>query len=416
MEDILVSVWCQTYNHEAYIKDAIEGFLAQKVNFSYEIIIHDDASTDRTADIVKEYEQRYPDRIRGIYQEENQYSKNWLSTKWIYELMAKNCKGKYIAVCEGDDYWIDVQKLQIQTDYLEQHPECVMTIHNGIVVNYENNRICPKNLYENDCVVSEGDIIKQKIIPLTASGVYRHRIVEMHSFYLELGVGDYTCLLYSLTKGSIYYFNRIMSVYRFMHSDSWTSSILQDDMLLIIHNVSMIDFLRKYDKDTGERYRNYIISRIQKSVTNIMVLCEKRKKKEFEAICEKCNKKTKGKYSRIFEQLQEQYMQLYDKEYMSYATRKFIDEHETIVIMGAGRYAKIAANQIISHNVDFKGFAVSDDQRADIEYRGKKIWKLGEIQKDAGIIIGINPLIWDQIIVSLEKSGLTNYICPFLLE
>ena len=138
MNEILVSIWCLTYNHELYIRDAIEGFLAQKTSFGYEIIIHDDASTDKTAEIIREYEQKYPNLIRGIYQEENQFGKNQPSIEWILELEKQNCKGKYIALCEGDDYWIDAQKLQLQVDYLEAHPECIMTVHDTIDMDYKN--------------------------------------------------------------------------------------------------------------------------------------------------------------------------------------------------------------------------------------------------------------------------------------
>ena len=90
MEDILVSIWCVTYNHALYIRDAIEGFLSQKTNFKYEIIIHDDASIDSTAEIIREYEQKYPNLIHGIYQTENQYSRNQPSIEWIWKIQFDN--------------------------------------------------------------------------------------------------------------------------------------------------------------------------------------------------------------------------------------------------------------------------------------------------------------------------------------
>ena len=100
----LVSICCLTYNHAPYIRDAIEGFLMQKTNFPVEILIHDDASTDGTADIIREYETRYPDIIKPIYQTENQYSKG---VKISREYQFSRARGKYIALCEGDDYWTD---------------------------------------------------------------------------------------------------------------------------------------------------------------------------------------------------------------------------------------------------------------------------------------------------------------------
>ncbi|ENV85653.1 hypothetical protein F940_01880 [Acinetobacter radioresistens NIPH 2130] len=122
----LVSIWCTTYNHENYIEDAIKGFLIQETNFSFEIIIHDDASTDKTVDIIRKYERYYPKLIKPIFQKENQYSKgsNFL------EILMKLANGKYIAICEGDDYWTDPNKLQKQVDYLETHPNTVISFFN----------------------------------------------------------------------------------------------------------------------------------------------------------------------------------------------------------------------------------------------------------------------------------------------
>lgn len=115
----LVSIDCLTYNHEAYIRDALEGFLMQKTDFPFEILIHDDASTDQTANIIREYEKKYPGIIKPIYQKENQYSKEVnITTDFQYS----RAKGKYIAICEGDDYWTDPYKLQKQVDFLETHP------------------------------------------------------------------------------------------------------------------------------------------------------------------------------------------------------------------------------------------------------------------------------------------------------
>lgn len=116
----LVSICSLTYNHENYVSQAIEGFLMQKTTFPIEIIIHDDASTDNTTNIIREYENRYPDIIKPIYQNENQWSKGIRpSPTYVWPC----AKGKYIAICEGDDYWTDPYKLQKQVDFLEVNPD-----------------------------------------------------------------------------------------------------------------------------------------------------------------------------------------------------------------------------------------------------------------------------------------------------
>lgn len=122
-----VSICCITYNQEKYIEDTIKGFLAQKTSFPIEIIIHDDASTDNTAVIVKEYADKYPEKIHPIYQVENQFSKGIkVSATYVWP----QAKGKYIALCEGDDYWTDPFKLQKQVDFLESNPDCGL-VHTG---------------------------------------------------------------------------------------------------------------------------------------------------------------------------------------------------------------------------------------------------------------------------------------------
>ena len=130
MEDnkIMVSVCCITYNQAEYIKYALDSFLIQKTNFKYEVIIHDDASTDGTAEIIKEYADKYPEIIKPIFQTENQYSKG---VKRILNFTFKEAKGKYIALCEGDDYWINENKLQLQVEYMEKNPNCTLLFHNA---------------------------------------------------------------------------------------------------------------------------------------------------------------------------------------------------------------------------------------------------------------------------------------------
>ena len=119
-----VTVCCTTYNHEAYLRDAIEGFLMQETDFPFEIIIHDDASTDGTAKIILEYEKEYPRLIRTIIQSENQYSKAGLiNPRFVFP----EAQGKYLALCEGDDYWTDPGKLQKQVTFLENNPDYVIT-------------------------------------------------------------------------------------------------------------------------------------------------------------------------------------------------------------------------------------------------------------------------------------------------
>lgn len=121
MNNPLVSISCITYNHAPYIRECLEGFLMQQCDFEYEILIHDDASTDGTSDIIREYQEKYPEIIKPIIQTENQWSQGvrGINAKFNFS----RAQGRYIALCEGDDYWTDPLKLQKQVDFLEANPE-----------------------------------------------------------------------------------------------------------------------------------------------------------------------------------------------------------------------------------------------------------------------------------------------------
>lgn len=127
MSEIMVSICVLSYNHEKYLRDCLDGIVMQKTSFPIEAWVHDDASTDSSADIIKEYQQKYPDIIKPILQKENQYSK--LHGGILDTIVFPQCIGKYIALCEGDDYWTDPYKLQKQVAFMEAHPECSVSFH-----------------------------------------------------------------------------------------------------------------------------------------------------------------------------------------------------------------------------------------------------------------------------------------------
>lgn len=157
MKEPLVSICCLAYNHEPYIRQCIEGFLMQKTSFVIEVLIHDDASTDKTADIIREYELKFPDLIKPIYQSENQYSKGIGVTR-VYQF--SRARGKYIAMCEGDDYWTDPYKLQKQVDFLENNPE-FRVVHTAYDVYYQiTNELISDYQKHRRLVIPQGRIYK----------------------------------------------------------------------------------------------------------------------------------------------------------------------------------------------------------------------------------------------------------------
>lgn len=142
-QPLMVTIRCCAYNQEPYIRECLEGFVMQQTNFRFEAIVHDDASTDGTAAIIREYAEKYPDIIKPILETENQYSKGDGS---LGRIMNEHTHGKYVAYCEGDDYWIDPLKLQKQVDFLEEHPEISFSVCRFNLLNQSDKSI---KLFEN---------------------------------------------------------------------------------------------------------------------------------------------------------------------------------------------------------------------------------------------------------------------------
>lgn len=207
--DVLVSICCITYNHAPYIRQCLDGFIMQKTNFKFEILIHDDASTDGTADIIREYEAKYPNIFKPIYQTENQYSKgkNISATyNWPRAI------GKYIAQCEGDDYWTDPLKLQKQVDYLEAHPDCFLCFTNADVISdREEERNMYNHLEERD--YSAIELYKKWSIP-TTTVMWRNILNYPIETFKDVYFGDIFLFLNLAVRGKVHCINQKTGVYR----------------------------------------------------------------------------------------------------------------------------------------------------------------------------------------------------------
>lgn len=259
MNEIKVSISCIAYNQEDYIADAIESFLMQKTNFKYEILIHDDASTDKTAEIIKEYEKNFPDIIRGVYQTENQYSKG---IKVTTTFLAPLYKGKYVAVCEGDDYWIDENKLQKQYDYMEAHPDCNLCVHGSVEVKADTKTVLSKSVISDK--IEEYDIVDaikgigRKVA--TNSFFCRTEYRKMTPDFMKIApCGDYVLpILCTKDGGSISYLPYIMSAHRARAKNSMNESWNKDSEKLKIYYERFDDMLVVLDEYTDYTYSEYI--------------------------------------------------------------------------------------------------------------------------------------------------------------
>ena len=174
-EQPIVSICSITYNHAPYIRQCLDGMLMQQTNFAFEIIINDDCSTDGTTEIIREYAEKYPDIIKPIFHRENQYQKGvrGMFAKYVFP----KAQGKYIALCEGDDYWTDPLKLQKQVDFLETYPDYSLYFHNAMV-HFEDGKTSDHPFGEiEDRDYTDVEIYEKWTIP-TASVVLRKDVIE----------------------------------------------------------------------------------------------------------------------------------------------------------------------------------------------------------------------------------------------
>lgn len=223
-----VSVLCITYNHAAFIRDALDGFVMQKTNFPFEVIVHDDASTDGTADIIREYAKKYPDIIKPILQTKNQYSQG---IEVLRAFMFPLVRGEYVAMNEGDDYWTDPYKLQKQVDFMDAHRDYSVCFH-PVRVTWENgahpDSVFPSKGYRfNKTTLEFSDLIKCNFIQ-TNSVMYRWRRECTNLFPDDILPGDWYLHLLHAQVGKIGFIPDIMSVYRRNDGGIWTGAYETD--------------------------------------------------------------------------------------------------------------------------------------------------------------------------------------------
>ncbi|ANZ46001.1 glycosyltransferase [Cloacibacillus porcorum] len=224
---VLLSICCFAYNHEKYIRETLDGFLKQEVPFKYEVIIHDDASTDSTQKIIREYECKYPEVIKPIYQKQNQYSQG---VNIFCTHISPCIKGRYIALCEGDDYWLDANKLKKQIDFMEVHREYIATTHQCIIVNDDGcptARYSPTFLYvsKQARVFTYNDAEKFLLPGQTATLVFRRRAIVDYNLSNWAPLLDFSLVAFLSMQGDIYVFPDIMSAYRSMATNGSSYSV-----------------------------------------------------------------------------------------------------------------------------------------------------------------------------------------------
>ena len=275
MSEIMVSICCLTYNHEKYIRKALEGFVNQKTNFKFEVLIHDDASTDGTADIIREYEAKYPEIIKPIYQIENQYSKK-VRISFTYQY--PRVKGKYVAWCEGDDFWCSDTKLQEQVDIMEENPNVAFCVHKVRSIN-EAGEFIDETFPAESMQIPAGVINSDEFIKMlmkretsypfqTSSYFVKGNVLQkMLKEKPPFAIRDMGIMWYFACCGSAYYIDKEMSCYRRNVPGSW--SVRNKKISLEVYDKTIKAYMdfnkftnKKYKKDMKEAVNANIIGRI----------------------------------------------------------------------------------------------------------------------------------------------------------
>ena len=258
--EIKVSICCITYNHEKYIRQCLDGFVMQKTNFKFEVIIHDDASIDGTADIVREYEKKYPDIIKPIYQTENQYSTaKGILKRFVYP----RTRGTYIAMCEGDDYWTDEYKLQKQVDFMEANPDYTICFHN--VKRIFETGIKEDDIFPTQKMIDAGftfeNLLKYNFIQ-TNSVMYRWNAIDDVTAKLPSNILPFDWYLHLMfaKEGKIKFLEDIMSVYRVNANGVWYDSFKDKQAFYLKNCFKLMNFYDKvFQTIANKKYAYYKI-------------------------------------------------------------------------------------------------------------------------------------------------------------
>lgn len=224
MEEIMLSIYVPTYNHEKYIAQALDSILMQKTKYTYEILVGEDASTDGTREILKEYERKYPGKFKMYYRKKNMHKQKIRNAMDLI----RRCRGKYIIALEGDDFWIDENKIEEQIDFLESHQEYIAVAHNCVVVDQEsipNGEEYPE-CKENDYTIKHyiSGILPGQLTTVMRRNYYRYNIMDTSILDRGLMPGDRVLYLALILNGKVHCIQKKMSAYRHVVNSGFSYS------------------------------------------------------------------------------------------------------------------------------------------------------------------------------------------------
>ena len=265
--NVMVSVVILAYNHEKYIRRCLESVINQKCSFKYEILVHDDVSSDLTREIITEYKDKHPDLIKVFFEEENVYSKGY--DVLTYGVMYPKCNGKYIALCEGDDFWTDCNKLQMQYEAMERNPDCSFCANSEKCINpdgtvsetiipYSGIKELLRHKMSGDSFIRQW--IRDDVFFQTSSYFIRAKYIKnikVQEFMKSKNYGDVPLVLWLALNGNVIYIDKIMSAYQLLSDNSYTKRYENDAEFKIKNIKQLISIYKKFNAYSGYKYDDF---------------------------------------------------------------------------------------------------------------------------------------------------------------
>lgn len=410
--DMEISILLLTYNHARFIRKALDGIVKQKISVSYEVIILDDASTDETPKILKEYKKKYP-QIISLYL--RTVNSDW-PTKNCYFLLSK-AQGKYYAFIEGDDYWIDDLKIQKQYDFLETHNEYSACVTDIVVVDEEGNKIEEQLYHKKENHIFTLEDFRHIRQPGNTVSFFSRNYFDKENYRIiyeaDKMMGDITAYMLCLLKGNIYQMDEAMAVRRCVRKagkqnfNSIHQGNIYRDYMEVQYFIQLENYMRQYNSEfefapMADNIKGLAKKYSVRPMIKLLMSAEQRKKylliyfvQRFLLDSNNAMEVTKNR-----------------KINKCYFWRQFINEKKSIIIFGAGAAAveyidKYAWKGNISFLVD------NDKKKQDTSMKGFLIKKPEEIMKykDKKAVLITSKFYEKDIEEQLQKMGVENYYC-----
>lgn len=414
----IVSVFCITYNHALYIRDCLDGFVKQETDFEYEVVIFDDASTDGTSDIIRKYSKNYPNLIHAFIAKENSFKNSCRGE--LSKLLRKEClKGKFVAFCEGDDFWTDDDKLQLQVSFLLSHPEYSLTIHNAVKLNYLSNSKSNMVDIESDRELDVRELIMQNTGCFPFCSFVGRKELFIDSFCLFTSVvQDWPLQLYASHIGKVYYFSCAKSTYRYMINNSWTSRTLLNKKSRLLNVFYLLEMLNRFNKLSEFKYETTIIEKqciLWASIIDVLLL----RVDELSFLIKEIKKDNicfinidyylsdlKTKLDLIANRNCDEFGSDLKKVYNFYCKK-------SVIIFCASTAGERMLRILEKLSIDVDGFVDSDESKDGAVFCGKRVYGVSKL-KDLNLreyIIQVASLDYDsQIVKRLQGIKNCNYI------